>query len=335
MRMFGALFFSILAVAPSVYAHGFLGQVAVDGKWYAGNVPNNYQGPSPIRLVNDIGPVKGSSNPDLMCGLSAQKAEMVVSANPGSQLTFQWSGGAGQKWPHNTGPLITYMASCGSTSCDQFDPSGAKWFKIDQVARNSDGQWYQQDIMQGKSYTITLPNNIAPGGYLVRHEIIALHLAVTMGGAEFYPSCTQIQIGGNGDGKPDSTVSFPGAYSDSDPGIYDPNIYDTSANYTFPGGPLSNLAASSDSITPAASGSAAFPSGTGSGSGQAAPTSPANNEGDGSGSLTGGVSKPKCSLRKKDASAGVGGSFARHYYRSVVRSLKGLRHYGSSAASAF
>ena len=55
----------------------------------------NTLGPSPIRLVNDIGPVKGADNNDLMCGLSAQKAEMVVPANPGSKVSFQWVGGGG------------------------------------------------------------------------------------------------------------------------------------------------------------------------------------------------------------------------------------------------
>lgn len=98
--------------------------------------------------------------------------------------------------------------------------------------------------VNGDSYTLTLPSNLSPGGYLIRHEvspgtmppcveayslthslqIIALHLAVTMGGAEFYPSCTQIQVGGNGNGQPNQTVHFPGAYSDSDPGIFDPTV---------------------------------------------------------------------------------------------------------------
>lgn len=32
-----------------------------------------------------------------MCGLTAQKAEIVAPANPGSKITFQWSGGGGQK----------------------------------------------------------------------------------------------------------------------------------------------------------------------------------------------------------------------------------------------
>ena len=53
------------------------------------------RGPSPIRLVSDIGPVKGATNPDIICGLSAQNAEMVVNANPGSVFSVQWSGGDG------------------------------------------------------------------------------------------------------------------------------------------------------------------------------------------------------------------------------------------------
>ncbi|CAL1697126.1 unnamed protein product [Somion occarium] len=296
-------------------------------------------GPSPIRLVNDIGPVKGSSNDDLMCGLSAQKAAMVVPANPGSKVTFQWSGGGGQKWPHNTGPLMTYMASCGSTSCGQFDPSGAQWFKIDEVGRKSDGNWYQMDISKGASFDVSLPQDLAPGGYLIRHEILALHLAVSMGGAEFYPSCTQVQIGGNGSGKPNATVSFPGAYSDSDPGIYDPT-------YTFPGGPVSNLAATSDSLGAPASGSASFPSGTaapspspsggsGSGSGSSSSggnggssssaTSPTSASSSSSGGSQGGGS---CSLKRKKSSPG-NNNHPRHYSRIMKR----IMHHATAVSS--
>lgn len=54
-----------------------------------------FSGPSPIRQISDFGPVKGSSNPDLMCGLTAQKAALVVPANPGSVMSFQWVGGDG------------------------------------------------------------------------------------------------------------------------------------------------------------------------------------------------------------------------------------------------
>ena len=85
--------------------------------------------------------------------------------------------------------------------------------------------------------TVTIPSNLAPGNYLIRHEIIALHLATQRRGAEFYPACTQLRIGGSQTGKPADSelVSFPGAYSDDDPGIYDPDVYNPAVPYQFPG----------------------------------------------------------------------------------------------------
>ena len=77
---------------------------------------------------------------------------------------------------------MTYMASCGSTSCDQFDPTGAKWFKIDQAGQNSNGQWYQNPVSTGASFDLTLPQNLSPGGYLIRHEVnIIIYLLYNIG----------------------------------------------------------------------------------------------------------------------------------------------------------
>jgi hypothetical protein len=42
--------------------------------------------------------------------------------------------------------MLTYMASCGSTDCTTFDSTKAKWFKIAQVGRDSDGTWFQNRI---------------------------------------------------------------------------------------------------------------------------------------------------------------------------------------------
>ncbi|KAI0370656.1 hypothetical protein BV20DRAFT_966145 [Pilatotrama ljubarskyi] len=254
------LLVSLFAVLPYAAGHGYLKSVAIDGKTYQGNVPNNPTGDSPIRLINDIDPVKGASNPNLSCGQNAQNAALVVPANPGSTVTFAWASGNGGNWPHDTGPMLTYMASCGITTCDKFDASGAQWFKVDQAGKKSDGStWVQKDIMMGGTYSMTLPDNIAPGDYLIRHEIIALQLAVSEGGAEFYPSCTQVRIGGDGNGAPNATVSFPGAYSDSDPGIFDPNVYNPGSSYTFPGPAIaafvaagSNNAATNSSASPSA-----------------------------------------------------------------------------------
>jgi hypothetical protein len=42
---------------------------------------------------------------------------------------------------------MTYMGACDSSTCDKFNGSTAKFFKIDQIGKKSDGNtWYQQDI---------------------------------------------------------------------------------------------------------------------------------------------------------------------------------------------
>jgi hypothetical protein len=119
----------------------------------------------------------------------------------------------------------------------------------------------------------SIPSTIAPGNYLLRHEIIALHLATALGGAEFYPGCIQLSVGGSQTGKATSSelVSIPGAYKDTDPGIFDPTVFDTDAPYTFPGPQIaafvSGSAASSSSGSSGSSGSSASGTADGSSSG--------------------------------------------------------------------
>ena len=51
------------------------------------------------------------------------------------------------KWPHNTGPMLTYLANCGSSPCSQFDITNSRWFKIAQIGRKSPGSaWAQADL---------------------------------------------------------------------------------------------------------------------------------------------------------------------------------------------
>ncbi|KIP01552.1 glycoside hydrolase family 61 protein [Phlebiopsis gigantea 11061_1 CR5-6] len=325
----------LFAFLPFVAAHGYVSAIAIDGQWYAGNQPNNYKGPSPIRLVSDIGPVKGATNPDIICGLSAQNAEMVVNANPGSVFSIQWSGGDGvSKWPHNTGPLMTYMASCGSTPCNEFNATGAKWFKIDQLGLSDPSvpTWYQADISSnGDSFDVTLPQNLAPGGYLVRHEIIALHLADTLGGAEFYPMCTQVMVGGSGNGSPSPTVSFPGAYADDDAGIFDPDVFNPGTDYVFPGGAVANLAGTDASMAAPWAGPTVFPSGT-SAPAAASPTAsragstgtastPSASAATGTGAGTGGGGA-QCALKAQSA----GAAQKRHFKRFARRVMSYASH---------
>jgi len=298
------------SLLPLVVAHGYVQAVAIDGVMHNGtNVPTGQYVDSPIRAINDIDPVKGATNSDMNCGAGAQKAKLVADAKPGSQLQFFWRSGENTNWPHNTGPMLTYMASCGSTTCDQFDSTQAEWFKIDEVGKSGSDTWVQAEVMNGSPYTMNLPSNVAPGQYLVRHEIIALQLATSVGGAEFYPMCTQINVSGSGTGKPTAqeTVKLPGAYSDTDPGIYDPNVYEPGANYTFPGPNVAAFVGSS-STSGSAGGSAGGSSG-GSSGGSAGGSSGSGSSGSGSsGGSSGGspsASNPKpsstgkCKLTKR------------------------------------
>jgi len=241
-------FATALALAPYVAAHGSVHQITIDGKAYTG--PAVGKGPltgSPIRAISEVDPVKGATNPSLSCGQNASLADTTAPANPGSQLEITWVNGNGGPWPHDHGPIINYMASCGSNDCSNFDASTAKWFKIEQSGVQPDGTWAQAALMTaGASFSLTLPTNLKPGGYMLRHEIISLQLAMSSGGYESYPSCSQLLIGGSGNGVPEQTVSFPGAYSDNDPGLL-VNVYPLAGPYVFPGGPVSNLASAAAS----------------------------------------------------------------------------------------
>jgi lytic cellulose monooxygenase (C1-hydroxylating) len=99
-------------------------------------------------------------------------------------------------------------------------PSGLKWFKVYQDGLDGSGQWgVDRMISSGGWQDFTLPQCIAPGQYLLRAEIIALHSASKQGAAQFYMGCAQINVSGSGTTTGSQTVSFPGAYSASDPGI--------------------------------------------------------------------------------------------------------------------
>ncbi|THH15706.1 hypothetical protein EUX98_g9423 [Antrodiella citrinella] len=246
MKSFTTLVVTLLAALTYVAAHGFVSQVKIDGKSYKGNVPSDPKIDSPIRMIKQQDPVKGATNPAVNCGPDATKAALVASANPGSNLEFYWNAADLSHWPHNVGPIMTYMAECTGATCDKFDSTNAKWFKINELGKKgSSSTWYQQDLFDGKSVSVSLPDDLKAGNYLIRNEIIALHLADSKGGAEFYPSCTQLRVGGSGNALPsaDELVSLPGAYSDNDAGIFDKTTVYNNAKYPFPGPAVAKLVA--------------------------------------------------------------------------------------------
>jgi hypothetical protein len=238
----------LLPLVSAVYvsAHGILVGMTVNGAPQNRNV---------IRSVRNQDPNRGANNPALLCGPDAQVAPASAKVMPGDTLGFDWKSPNFDNWPHNTGPELTYLASCGDVTCDKFNAANAKWFKIAERSKKSNGQWFQADMMNGALATAKLPDNLAAGNYLIRHEIIALHLANAPQGAEFYPGCAQLIVGGTQTGRPQGElVTFPGAYKDTDPGILG-NFFG-GGEYKFPGPKIATLSSSGAAPAPAPAASA-------------------------------------------------------------------------------
>jgi hypothetical protein len=126
------------------------------------------------------------------------------------------------------GPVITYMAKVptGQNITTWLPGTSKVWFKVDAAGKTGSGTtkgWAATDgLTASKSvYTFTVPAALAPGQYIIRHEIIALHSAFQYPGAQVYPNCLQVTVTGSGTKTPAASylVAFPGAYTATTPGI--------------------------------------------------------------------------------------------------------------------
>lgn len=136
------------------------------------------------------------------------------------------------------GPMSFYIAKVpAGQSAATWEPGTAKvWSKIYQDMPNIAAGGMSWPTQGATSVSVTLPKCLANGEYLLRAEHIALHSASSAGGAQFYLSCAQISVsGGSGSFAPKSEVSFPGAYSATDPGIMINIYYPIPKSYTPPG----------------------------------------------------------------------------------------------------
>jgi len=265
----------VALLAQSAFAHTYLSSLVLDGTALAeGDCvrPHPSSDPdSPITLV---------SSPNMTCGFLPQSAEAANRACPiaaGSSLGIQWH--------HNNdlatddildsshkGPVIFYLAK-SDTGADDV------WFKIYEDGYTaSDTQWATDRLIANDGLvTITIPSDIEPGNYLLRGEVLALHQAYELDGVQPYVGCAELAISGSGSANPSASgVAFPGAYSDTDPGILI-NIYTDFGTYTIPGPALyesgsSNTSSASSSSTSSSSGDSSSSGSSATGSVTSAPT---------------------------------------------------------------
>ncbi|RVD86193.1 uncharacterized protein DFL_004482 [Arthrobotrys flagrans] len=233
---------TLLSLAASVSAHGFISEVLINGKSYPGFDPYNGKYADGITQPwasqqgqNADGPAIFRFQNSLLCQVGAKPAPKTAAAPAGSKITFHWS-----QWPEaHKGPILTYLAECGG-DCSAVDNLSLKWFKIEEAglldaAKNT----WATDLMmqQGDAWNIQLPKNIKSGNYVMRHEMISLESTNSDDGVQFYPTCFNLEItGGTAQSNPQG-VSLMQVYQKGVQGLNvgtkrgDPAVY----SYTPPG----------------------------------------------------------------------------------------------------
>lgn len=192
--------------------------------------------------------VNAYTDPDIICHLGATNAQTSATVKAGGSVELQWT-----VWPESHhGPVIgklpihecailltqiDYLASCNG-DCKTVDKTTLEFFKIDGVGLIDDttvpGNWASDTLIaNNNSWTVTIPSDIAPGNYVLRHEIIALHSAGEVGGAQNYPQCVNLEVTGSGTAAPAGVLGT-ALYTDQDPGIL-VNIYQSLSAYIVPG----------------------------------------------------------------------------------------------------
>lgn len=123
------------------------------------------------------------------------------------------------------GPVLAYMskvedAATADGSSEFFKVYENTWKKAEGSTQGDNDYWGTKDLNYncGK-LDFTIPEDIAPGDYLLRAEAIALHAASSSGGAQHYVTCYQLTVTGSGSATPSDTIKFPEGYSKTGPGL--------------------------------------------------------------------------------------------------------------------
>ncbi|KAL6236938.1 glycosyl hydrolase family 61-domain-containing protein [Aspergillus navahoensis] len=253
-----------LASAAIVAGHGYVTGIVADGTYYGGYLVNQYPYSSdPPAVVGwtesatDLGFVDGSgySSGDIICHKDATNAKATATVAAGGTVELQWT-----EWPESHhGPVIDYIASCNG-DCTTVDKTTLEWVKISESGlidgSSAPGTWASDNLIaNNNSWTVTIPSSLTAGGYVLRHEIIALHSAGNENGAQNYPQCVNLEVTGGGSASPSGTLGTE-LYTPTDAGIL-VNIYTALDSYDIPGPALWDGASSGSGSSSASASSSA------------------------------------------------------------------------------
>ncbi|KAL4888060.1 glycosyl hydrolase family 61-domain-containing protein [Aspergillus ambiguus] len=228
-------------LAAQVAAHGHVTNIVINGVSYRGwdiNSDPYNSNPPLVAAWQTPNTANGFISPDaydtsdVICHLNATNGQGHIQIAAGDKISLQWT-----TWPDSHhGPVLDYLANCGG-SCETVDKTTLKFFKIDGVGLVDEttvpGVWGDDQMIENNnSWMVEIPPTIAPGNYVLRHELIALHGAGSENGAQNYMQCFNLKITGTGSVQPSGVLGTE-LYTPTDPGIL-VNIY-TSISYIVPG----------------------------------------------------------------------------------------------------
>ncbi|KAL3292173.1 endoglucanase-4 [Colletotrichum asianum] len=232
-----------LASVASVAAHGHVTNIVINGVSYRNYIPTQdpYTNNPPLVAgwsadQKDNGFVDPSAYnaPDIICHKQAASGKGRITVAAGDTIQLQWT-----EWPDShKGPVMDFLANCNGP-CNAIDKTALRFFKIDGAGLidppQQTNKWAASALIaNGNAWLVRIPSNIAPGHYVLRHDIIALHSAGQQNGAQSYPQCINLEITGEGTYNPPGVLGT-ALYGANDPGIYY-NIYRDNLNdYVIPG----------------------------------------------------------------------------------------------------
>lgn len=251
--MYHTAIVSLALLATRAAAHGYIETFTLDGVDYEG-FRNWNPNPSPNAIgwsftTPDEGPVIDVSSPAMACREGSAPAQNYGTIAAGGEASFFWTSADKVINPDgwavgHRGPIVTYIAPCNG-DCTTVDKTALRWTKIAEEGivsgtANVNGVWATDKLREnGGVVSARIPANIAPGKYVIRNEIIALHRA-HLSEPEFYGQCGNIEVTGNGtDDLSSSGIVAALLYTKSD-NIFGFDMYNggSETSWAIPGPPL-------------------------------------------------------------------------------------------------
>ncbi|KAK7753070.1 hypothetical protein SLS62_005020 [Diatrype stigma] len=184
-----------------IRAHGGLANYTVGETWYRGYDPDEPkeeqvgQDWMVQRVWDSIDPIFFVNESGLACNDPGTPPSSYIPIEAGQDLTaVYWY------WLHPVGPMSVWLAECDGP-CEDADVNQLDFFKIWEAGlldgTLEEGMWYQKQFQNWDGtpdlWPVTIPSTIKPGLYVIRHEIMSIHVANSITTSKS-PVCTSKRL---------------------------------------------------------------------------------------------------------------------------------------------